>query len=124
MMMGKRAGLAVLAVLLAACTPPDDQETGSIRQEDVRQARDQLPPALTAALDSGNAAYRRGEYQAALDFYRNAVEVDEDVAAGWFGVYMAQLALGNPEAADSAMVRAQDLAPGASLIHPERDTAP
>ena len=120
----RRTGIAAIAVLLAACSPPEDQETGTIRGEDVREARASLPPELVAALDSGNTAYRRGEYQDALASYRRVVEQDEDVAAGWFGIYMAQLALGNPEAADSAMARAQDLAPGASLIHPERDATP
>jgi tetratricopeptide (TPR) repeat protein len=118
--------MLVVCMLLgiAACGPPDDQETGSIRGQDVREAREDLPPALVEALDSGNAAYRRGDYDVALEFYNNAVDIDDDVAAGWFGVYMAELALGHPEAADSAMMRAQDLAPGASLIHPERDTTP
>lgn len=120
-----RTGLiALTALLMAACDLPDDQETGSIRGEDVRQTRDDLPQEMVAVLDSGNAAYRRGDYQAALDFYDEAVQMDDDVAAGWFGVYMAHSALGNPEAADSAVTRARDLAPGASLIHPERDTAP
>lgn len=119
-----RTGLIAAAIVLAACSPPDDQETGSIGDADVRQAREDLPAELVAALDSGNAAYRRGAYQDALGHYEEAVDLDDDVAAGWFGVYMAQLALGNPEAADSAMMRAQDLAPGASLIHPGRDTTP
>ncbi len=120
----RRTGIVALAVLLAACSPPEDQETGTIRGQDVRQAREDLPAEIVAALDSGNAAYRRGDYQEALASYRSVVEQDGDVAAGWFGVYMAQLALGIPEAADSAMARAQELAPGASLIHPERDTTP
>ena len=120
-----RTGIvATLVILLAGCAPPDDQETGSIQSEDVRQARENLPPEITAALDSGNAAYRRGDYRDALGYYQDIVEQDDDVAAGWFGVYMAQLALGNTEAADSAMMRAQDLAPGASLIRPEPDTTP
>lgn len=119
----RRTGFVMIA-LLVACAPPEDQETGTIRDQDVRQARDELPPALVAALDSGNAAYRRGDYQAALASYRSVVDQDEGVAAGWFGIYMAELALGRPEAADSAMARARDLAPGASLIHPGRDTLP
>ena len=118
----RRTPFVILAVLLAACSPPEDQETGTIRGQDVRQARENLAPELLAALDSGNAAYREGDYQDALAFYQGVVEQDDDVAAGWFGIYMAQLALGNPEAADSAMMRAQDLAPGASLIHPGSDT--
>ena len=122
-MTGKSA-LVAIPLLLLACSPPDDQETGSIRGEEVRQTREELAPELVAALDSGNAAYRRGDYQKALASYNEAVDFDDDVAAGWFGIYMAQLALGNTEAADSAMMRAQELAPGASLIHPGRDTTP
>lgn len=122
--MTARTGLVAAAIVLAACSPPEDQETGSIGDSDVRQAREDLPAELVSALDSGSAAYRRGDYQDALGHYREAVEIDDDVAAGWFGVYMAQLALGNPEAADSAMTRVQDLAPGASLVHPGRDTTP
>lgn len=114
----------MITLLLAACAPPDDQETGSLRDQDVRDAREDLPPELVTALDSGNAAYSRGDFADALEFYQDAADVDDDVAAGWFGIYMAQLALGNPEAADSAMARARDLQPGASLIHPGRDTVP
>ena len=123
-MTGRHALVAIPFLLLTACSPPDDQETGSIRGEEVRQTREELPAELVAALDSGNAAYRRGDYEAALAAYEQAVAEDDDVAAGWFGVYMAHLALGNTAAADSAMARAQALAPGASLIHPGRDTTP
>lgn len=124
--MSTRTVIAALAstVLLVACSPPDDQETGSIRGEDVTEARENLDPALVEALDNGNAAYRAGDYQEALRLYQQAVDMDDDVAAAWFGVYMAQLALGNTAAADSAMTRAQELQPGASLIHPQADTAP
>lgn len=123
-MTGRTALIALILALVAACSPPDDQETGSISDDQVRQTRAELPPELTAALDSGNAAYRRGDYQQALEAYDEAVRIDEDVPAGWFGVYMAHQALGNTAAADSAMMRAQDLAPGASLIHPGTDTTP
>lgn len=124
--MTTRTAVTVLAAaaLLAGCQPPEDQETGSIDREDVIQTREGLDPELVAALDSGNVAYRAGSYETALRWYQQAVDVDDDVAAGWFGVYMAQLALGNTAAADSAMARAQDLQPGASLIHPEADTTP
>lgn len=121
--MMRRTVLITFMLLAAGCAPPDDQETGSLRGEDIRQTRDNLPAELVEALDSGNAAYRRGDYQDALTDYREAIEVNDGVAAGWFGLYMAHQALGNPEAADSALARAQDLAPGATMIHPERDTA-
>ena len=122
--MTARIGVAVIAALLVACTPPDDQETGSISGDEVREARTNLPEAFVEVLDSGNAAYRRGDYQDALAYYEEAVDMEADIPAGWFGIYMAQQALGNPEAADSALVHARDLAPGASLIHPDRDTTP
>lgn len=111
-------------VLLAGCEQPEDQETGSIDRDEVLDTRASLDPAVVAALDSGNHAYRIGDYEGALDYYQDAVDRRDDVAAGWFGLYMAHLALGDDAAADSAMTRARSLAPGASLIHPESDTTP
>lgn len=117
------AGAAVL-LLTTACQQPDDQATGSISREDVQQARENLDPDVADAIDSGNAAYRDQEYQVALEHYQRAAELDEELAAAWFGIYMAQLALGNAEAANDAMDRAQSLAPDANMIHPEGDSAP
>ncbi|MFP4622703.1 MAG: hypothetical protein ACLFRX_00845 [Gemmatimonadota bacterium] len=114
---------AAFALTATGCQPPDDQQTGSISREDVLESREDLEPAVVAALDSGNAAYREGDYDDALRYYREANEAG-DVAAAWFGIYMAQLALGNPAAADSAMDRAQALAPNASLIRPEAPPSP
>lgn len=114
------AYIALFAALaLTACDRPEDQETGSMSREDVRSARDDLDPAVRTALDSGNAAYRARDYEEALRHFQDAAEADEDVAAAWFGIYMAQLALGHVEEANDAMARAQSLAPGASLIHPD-----
>lgn len=115
---------AAVALLTVACQQSDDQTTGSISREDVQQARDNLAPDVAEAIDSGNAAYREKDYQVALEHYERAAELDEDLAAAWFGIYMAQLALGNTDAANDAMDRAQTLAPDASMIHPEDDTTP
>lgn len=117
------AVVAGLALVLTGCSQPDDQETGSVSRDDVVEARENLDPAVVEALDAGNEAYRAGNYEDALVQYRQA-NSDGDVAAAWFGIYMAELALGNTEAADSAMERAQSLAPGASLIHPETEQNP
>ena len=124
-MMGRTMILAFAgAAALSACGPRgEDQETGSISREDIEEARRELDPAVAAALDSGNAAYRARDYEAAREHYAKATRAGEDVAATWFGLYMAELALGNAEAADAAMARAQELAPGASLIH-QTDTVP
>jgi len=116
--------VATMTLLVTACQQPDDQETGSISREDVQQARERLAPEVAAAIDSGNEAYREKDYQAALEHYQEAAELDEDLAAAWFGIYMAQLSLGNTEAAQEAMDRAQSLAPGANMIHPEEGTSP
>ncbi|HSH45351.1 MAG TPA: hypothetical protein VK966_05825 [Longimicrobiales bacterium] len=121
-MMRRSTNALILAFLLTgACGPPEDQETGSLSQEDVTGARADLDPAVAAALDSGSTAYRAGDFEEALRQYQEAARLDDQVAAAWFGVAMAQGALGNVTAADSAMERARELAPGASLIHPERD---
>ncbi len=47
--------------------------------------------------------------------------MDSSVTAAWFGAYMAERALGNEAAANEALERAQQLAPGASLIHGQED---
>lgn len=116
-------GLSAALVLLA-CEPPEDQATGSIDRESVLQRRADMDPAIVESLDAGNAAYRDGDYESAREHYQEVVDRDDGNAAGWFGLYMAHLALGDEAAADSAMARARGLAPGASLIHPERDSTP
>jgi tetratricopeptide (TPR) repeat protein len=109
----------VLALMIAACKRPDDQKTESIEAKDMNEARADISPAARAQLDSGNTAYKAKEYDRALAFYQRVTELDKDAAAGWFGIYMTELARGNAPAADSALRRAQKQAPGASLIHPK-----
>ena len=127
--------LLVLAVLpfLAAC-PPEDQRTGTVNQDEVAQA---LSPEARAELDLANVAYRagdarnplnepgvnirEGDYETALSHFERVVEMAPDDATGWFGIFMAQNALGNAEAAEEALAEARSRAPGASLIH---DTVP
>jgi tetratricopeptide (TPR) repeat protein len=124
-MMRARPTHALLAVALVAggCERADDQRTDTIRDRDVLEARARLDPAVTTALDDGNAAYRARDYEAALRHYQSAVEMEETLAAGWFGLYMAHLALGNVDAAEAAMEQARMHAPGASLMHPDPDLA-
>ena len=113
----RRCFLAAGWVLLSvtACLP-DGQRTDSV---DPSTAGRELSAEAMAQLDSGNVAYRAGDYQQALGHYRRVIEMAPDDATGWFGIYMAQDALGNRAAADSAIAEARRRNPGASLI---RDT--
>lgn len=76
-----------------------------------------LPPEIQAALDSGNAAYRSGDYRAALEQFESLAAEHPDVRAAWFGVFMAHRALGNTAAADSAMRRAGMGTSDATRLH-------
>lgn len=108
-------GLALSTV--AACRP-DDQRTDTIDPEEAIQQRESFPPGVAAALDSANEAFRADRHEEALRHYQTVTELAPDVAAGWFGVYMAQQALGNETAAAEALEHAQSVVPGATLIHP------
>jgi tetratricopeptide (TPR) repeat protein len=113
------AALALIVlVALPGCRRADDQRTETIDAAAVREAREALDPIVVAQLDSGNVAFREQRYPDALAFYREAARRDPDAAAAWFGVYMAELALGNAAAAEEALRRARDVAPRATLVEP------
>lgn len=124
--MAKPWMIAALALaVVAGCDRPDDQRTETLDPVEARQERESFPPELVARIDSGNAAFEAEDYDAALRHYRAATEIDDQVAAGWFGVFMVHNARGEQEEADQALARARELAPGASIIHPTpSDTAP
>ena len=115
----KRIRRLVLLCAVAACSPPEDQETGSVSREEMQKAQRALDPAVAVRLDSANAAFRRDDFTTAARLYREAANMDEEASAAWFGVYMAETALKNPAAADAALRRVQELQPGASLVHPD-----
>lgn len=84
--------------------------------------RENWPAGVAARIDSANAAYRAGDYAEARRLFRDATEQSDRVPTAWFGVYMAEHALGNVAAADSALKRAQSLggsgeAPAAGSPH-------
>lgn len=113
--------LAVLVLPAAGCggeQPGDDAgRTGDTTRQRVGQARADLPPVLAARLDSGNSAYREGDYRRALELYRSATEEDAEVAAPWFGVYMAYSALGEEDSARAALERAGGLSESGGGFH-------
>ena len=115
--------LAVLVLAAAFSCRPDDQRTDTLDPHAGMQARDLMDPAVVAQLDSGSAAYRADHFDAALEHYRRATELEPELGAGWFGVYMGERALGNDDAAQAALERAQGIVPGATMLH-ERDSLP
>jgi tetratricopeptide (TPR) repeat protein len=124
--MSAKRGLTLVLLLAAAvsCRSEPDQQTGTMdAQEAVQQKRESLPVEVVAQLDSGSAAFKAEDHQAALAHYTKATEIAPELAAAWFGVYMAQEALGNTEAARQALEKAQTVEPGATLLRPSgKDT--
>jgi len=117
-------GACVSCVPLAACREPGDQRTDTLDPSEARARRAQLSESVVAQLDSGSAAFSSRDYAGALRHYQAAVAGDSTVAAAWFGVYMAQTALGDQRAAEDAFARARSLEPAASLLHPSEGGSP
>ncbi len=114
----RRLALLLLSAMAVGACRPDDQRTDTI---DPAAARAELSAATLAQIDSGNAAYRRGDYEGAVAAFGEVTVSAPDDPTGWFGLYMAHQSLGQAAAADSALDKARSLAPGASLIHPSAD---
>ncbi|HET9438856.1 MAG TPA: hypothetical protein VFO52_01720 [Longimicrobiales bacterium] len=89
--------LAASATILVACNNEKDDSRVSLTAQ--------------TALDSGNVVYRRGDYKAASEYYRQAARAEPENVAGWYGVYMAESKLGNKAAADSAQAIVAKMAP-------------
>jgi len=109
---------ALVLVATVSCRP-SDQRTDEFDVTGGAQAREKMPTEAVAQLDSGSTAFRAGDYETALAHYTRFTEIAPNFAAGWFGVYMSQRELGNAEAAEAALERAQSIVPGASLLHPD-----
>lgn len=99
--------------------PPPGATTLGAKAESAKAAdvRASLPAGVAEQLDSGNAAYRRSDFALASQHFREATRLGPKVAAAWYGVYMAEHALGHVAAADSAGVIANQLAPGVLGAH-------
>ncbi len=67
----------------------------------------------TAALEvlAGKAELERSRFAEALPFFTRATELDEQSADAWAGRALAQLELGDPEAARVALERLREIAP-------------
>lgn len=116
-MNARGAWICVVASAAALSCRPDDQRTETMDPVKAMQARANMPKEVVAQLDSGTSAFRADDLAEALRHYTRVTELAPDVAAGWFGVYMAQDALGDDAAAAAALKRAQAVVPGATLLH-------
>ncbi len=122
-----RAKLPALVVLtlgvwVGACNrpqaPASQTETAGTVSPAAAGPGEAVELGASVQLDSGNAAYRAKDYPAALTHYRSAAARQPGLAAAWMGIAMAQNALGNKTAADSAMRKVEELAPGTMSAHP------
>jgi len=122
-----RAGLTLAlaaGLVLGGCKREDasnDQTTGSVTPQEVENSRVGWPEGAGAQLDSGNAAYSAKDYQEALRHYRTIAELADAPqnlkVTAYFGLWMANSALGDTAATQAARDELQKLAPDASLMH-------
>lgn len=125
--MSAKHGLALMLLVVASstCKPAESPPAEAPQaQEAAPPAQAAVSPEVAAQLDSGSTAFRADDFAGALTHYTKATELAPDLAAAWFGVFMAQEALGNPQAAQEALAKTQELEPGTDLVHPAAgDTA-
>lgn len=136
---GMRALLVSTLVIAAGCAPEEEKDPP---RQSLRSLAAEAPSATTtasspateapptaahpvevaplarAALDRGNAAFRRQDYGAAMRDYRAAAAAEPKSAAPYYGVYMVALKVGNKTLADSAMREIQRLS-GTTLMTPD-----
>jgi len=129
-----RLALTALALVAAACggssapkVPLALAATDS-NPKAIEAAHSLLGPEAKAALDSGNALYRRKAYPQALAEYRLSSDRAPQHSAPLFGIYMVARATNNDALADSAMagIRARNgpLSPmGAGTPHSMSDSS-
>lgn len=113
-----RAALLLAALAALGCGRKEPPENASVNVAPPMAQAPRVEIGASAELDSGNVAYRAKDFRAALAHYRTATERQPTLAAAWFGLYMAQSAVGDKAAADSALRRVQALEPGLVGAHP------
>jgi Flp pilus assembly protein TadD len=91
---------ALLVVTLSSCAKGEPAP----RNDEERLARAQV------LIDSGNEAYRAGDYRLAAKRYAAAAVVKKDDPAAYFGMGMALSKLGRHDEAHAAYERSHELA--------------
>ena len=117
----KRITVALLMLAVVAGCRPDDQRTDSVDPTEVRQDRASWPAGAAERIDAGNAAIRADSFDVAREHFLEATELAPDIAASWFGLYLAEQGRGDEEAAAAALERARGIQSGATLIHAPED---
>ena len=97
------AAALVIGVTLGACGPSSREESAVAIDPDGSG----LPIALLTRMDSAAEAFTAGDAATAQRLYRGVTDAVPDLAAAWFGLYLAERALGNAAAADTALARAK-----------------
>lgn len=109
--------MAVVALIgVGAC---GGEETGD-RVElgaEAPQGRETWSPELTQQIDAANAAYAAGNYEEASEIFQSITEDYPELGVAYFGVYMAESAMGNEEAAQAALAEAEARNPGLGRMH-------
>ena len=86
-----------------------------------RASREQLEAARQARaqklIESGNEAYRMGDYRLAARRYAAAAVVKQNDPAAYFGMGMALSKLGRDEEARAAYAHARELARRQAVLH-------
>ncbi len=110
---------AVALVAVAACGGEEAErvELGDPQEEVRAGARESWSPELTARVDSANAAYAAEAYETAREIYTAITEENPELGVAWFGLSMAERALGNEEAAEAALAEAEARNPGLGRMH-------
>jgi len=114
----RKVSVVLFAAMLAAGCRDDDQRTDSADPAAAMQLRANWSPEAVAHLDAGNEAIRADSFDVARIHFLAVTVAEPEIAAGWFGLYLAEQGLGDGEAAGAALERARELAVGANLIHP------
>ena len=116
------ACLLALGMALGGCA--SEESPGDAPPDASESAATPIPAAVQAMVDSGNLAYRGGDFEAALSHFRGAMEGAPDHPVPLFGVYLASTALGDSALADSVATVLRDEAPWllGMMGHPEGET--
>lgn len=123
--------LAVASTLVVGCKGTEERPSAQTTDAQLPPGHVPIPaavptdlqPLTQALLDSGNAAFRQKDYDAALAFYGKARDAQPAHAAPWFGTYMVAQATKNTVLADSALRMVRERAPEMQA-HPGGTTAP